>query len=73
MRLLRRSDTSEFSLTQFRDEAIPPYAILLHTWGADTEEVTFEDLTNGSGKDKPGYEKLWFCGEQAARHGLEYC
>ncbi|KAF2688292.1 HET-domain-containing protein [Lentithecium fluviatile CBS 122367] len=72
MRLLRRSDTGEFSLTQFPDEAIPPYAILSHTWRADTEEVTFEDLTNGTGKDKPGYEKIRFCGEQAALDDLEY-
>ncbi|PVH90367.1 HET-domain-containing protein [Periconia macrospinosa] len=72
MRLLRRSDTGELSLTQFRDEAIPLYAILSHTWGADTEEVTFADLTNGTGKDKPGYEKIRFCGEQAALDNLEY-
>jgi hypothetical protein len=65
MRLLRRSDTGDFRRTQFSHEAIPPYAILSHTWGADTEEVTFEDLTNGTGKDKPGYEKIRFCGEQA--------
>ncbi|OAG07547.1 vegetative incompatibility protein HET-E-1 [Paraphaeosphaeria sporulosa] len=72
MRLLRRSDTGEFSLSQFRDEAIPPYAILSHTWGPDTEEVTFEDLTNGTGKDKPSYEKIRFCGERAALDDLEY-
>lgn len=72
MRLLRRNNTGEFSLTQFRDDAIPPYAILSHTWGADTEEVTFEDLINGTGKDKPGYEKIQFCGEQATRDDLEY-
>lgn len=47
MRLLQRSDTGEFSLAEFGDEAIPPYAILSHRWGADTEEPTFEDLTNG--------------------------
>ncbi|KAF2681103.1 hypothetical protein K458DRAFT_310374 [Lentithecium fluviatile CBS 122367] len=72
MRLLRRSDTGELSLTQFPDEAIPPYAILSHTWGADGEEVTFDDLTNGTGKDKLGYEKIRFCGEQAALDDLEY-
>jgi hypothetical protein len=64
MSLLRRSDTGDFSLTQFGDEAIPPYAIFSHTWGADTEEVTFEDLTNGTGKDKPGYGKIRFCGNR---------
>jgi len=72
MRLLRCSDTGDFSLTQFGDEAIPPYAILSHTWGADTEEVTFEDFTNGTGKDKPGYVKIRFCGEQARLDALQY-
>jgi hypothetical protein len=74
MRLLRRSNTCEFSLTEdlFGDKAIPPYAILSHTWGADAEEVTFEDMTNGTGKDKPGYKKIQFCGEQAAQDGLQH-
>ncbi len=74
MRLLQRSNTGEFSLTKdfVGDDTIPPYAILSHTWGADTEEVTFEDLTDGTGKDKPGYEKIRFCGEQARRDGLQY-
>ncbi|KAF1957123.1 HET-domain-containing protein [Byssothecium circinans] len=74
MRLLRRSNTCEFSLTEdlVGDKAIPPYAILSHTWGADAEEVTFEDITNGTGKDKPGYKKIQFCGEQAAQDGLQY-
>jgi hypothetical protein len=74
MRLLQRSDTGEFSLTKkfACDEAIPPYAILLHTWGADTEEVTFDDLINGTGKNKPGYEKIWLCGEQARQDDLQY-
>ncbi|KAF2179641.1 HET-domain-containing protein [Zopfia rhizophila CBS 207.26] len=72
MRLLRRSNTGEFSLTEVGDEASPPYAILSHTWGADTEEVTFEDLTNGTGKDKTGYEKIRFCGERARQDGLQY-
>ncbi|KAF1958418.1 WD40 repeat-like protein [Byssothecium circinans] len=73
MRLVQRSDTGDFVLTQIDDDSIPPpYAILSHTWGADAEEVTFDDLTNNTGKDKPGYEKIWFCAEQAARDGLEY-
>ncbi|CAN9308233.1 hypothetical protein AA0117_g9271 [Alternaria alternata] len=72
MRLLRYSDTGDLSLIQFDDEAIPTYAILSPTWGADTEEVTFKDLTNGTGKDKPGYKKIRFCAEQASRDGLEY-
>ena len=74
MRLLRRSNTDDFNLTEYwvGDETTPPYAILSHTWGADTEEVTFEDLTNGTGKDKPGYEKIRFCEDQARRDSLQY-
>jgi hypothetical protein len=74
MRLLQRSDTGEFSLTEdlVGDVVIPSYAILSHTWGTDTEEVTFEDLVNGTGKDKPGYEKIRFCGEQARQDNLQY-
>lgn len=74
MRLLRRSNTGEFSFSKnfVGKDTIPPYAILSHTWGADAGEVTFEDLTKGTGKDKPGYEKVRFCGEQAKQDDLEY-
>ncbi|KAF2266092.1 hypothetical protein CC78DRAFT_559541 [Lojkania enalia] len=59
MHPLRRSDTGEFSLVKdlVGDNKIPLYAILSHTWGADTDKVTFEDLINSTGKDKPGYKK----------------
>jgi hypothetical protein len=73
MRLLQRSDTGELSFHSFRDsDTIPSYAILSHTWGADDEEVTFEDVENGAAETKPGYEKIRFCGEQAGRNGLHY-
>src|SRR5947207_9198330 len=74
MRLLERIKAGNFGLTKdfVGDDEIPPYAILSHTWGADTEEVTFKDLIDGSGKSKPGYEKVRFCGEQAKCDGLRY-
>jgi hypothetical protein len=73
MRLLRRGSTGEFSLKNLAAEnTIPPYAILSHTWGEETDEVTFKDLTNGIGEDKSGYEKIRFCGDQAWRDGLQY-
>ena len=74
MRLLRRSKPGEFSFSRnfVGNDTIPPYAILSHTWGANSTEVTFEDLTNGTGKDKPGYEKIRFCGERAGQDDLEY-
>jgi hypothetical protein len=74
MRLLLRKESGELSLSKdfIGDDAIPPYAILSHTWGADADEVIFEDLTNGTGEDKIGYKKIQFCGERARQDGLEY-
>lgn len=74
MRLLLRTDTGELTLTKdlVGDENIPPYAILSHTWGSDDEEVTFADVTNGTGKHKAGYKKILFCGEQSQKDGLQY-
>ncbi|KAM3082705.1 hypothetical protein ACMFMF_002359 [Clarireedia jacksonii] len=74
MRLLLYSETGRFILTNdFNDgDQIPPYAILSHTWGLDDEEVTFEDIVNGTGEVKPGYEKIRFCGKQARQDGLLY-
>lgn len=72
MRLLKRRNDGEFSLTEFYNDDIPPYAILSHTWGVDGEEVTFKDLTENTGKDKAGYSKIRFCGKQAASDGLQY-
>ncbi|KAH8593119.1 vegetative incompatibility protein HET-E-1 [Bisporella sp. PMI_857] len=72
MRLLERNSDGEFSLTKDFGDDIPLYAILSHTWGLDTEEVTFRDLIDGAGKSKAGYDKIRFCGEQARHDGLEY-
>ncbi|KAM7183251.1 hypothetical protein V8F33_013699 [Rhypophila sp. PSN 637] len=52
-----------------RDPDIPPYAILSHTWG--DEEVLFKDLEDGTAKNKGGYAKIRFCGDQAERDGAE--
>jgi hypothetical protein len=70
MRLLELKEDGEFSLIEFFDKKVPPYATLSHTWGAD--EVTFEDLTKGSSKNNTDYSKIRFCGEQAASDCLEY-
>ena len=73
MRLLEYNNDSEFSLTKdFVSGKIPEYAILSHTWGVDTEEVTYRDLIDGTGKNKVGYEKIRFCGQQARRDRLQY-
>jgi hypothetical protein len=70
MRLLKLDDNGELSLIEPPPGTTLEYAILSHTWGAG--EVTYEEMTNGTGKDKPGYRKLMFCAEQARRDGLRY-
>jgi hypothetical protein len=70
MRLLKRSLRDDFHLISFDDD-VPPYAILSHTW-AEGQEVTYNELVTGTGKDKIGYDKIRFCGRQAAADGLEY-
>lgn len=72
MRLLRLEDDGGFSLAEYIGRNIPPYAILSHTWGADHDEVTLEDLVAGTGKNKAGYQKLVFCGKQAAKDNLQW-
>ena len=72
MRLLKRKSNDEFSLTEFFEGQIPPYSILSHRWGADGEDVTFQELTEGTGKGKAGYGKIQLCGKQTERDGLQY-
>ncbi len=72
MRLLEGNNDGEFSLTEHVSDTKPPYAILSHTWGTMTEEVTFRDLIDGTGKDKVGYDKIRFCGERARHDSLQY-
>jgi hypothetical protein len=72
MRLLKLKTNGEYSLTDDIVGDVPPYAILSHTWGANTEEVTFKDLEEGTGERKAGYTKIRFCGKQADNDGLKY-
>jgi hypothetical protein len=58
------------------NEEIPAYAILSHTWGE--QEVAFKNLKNhnnaedADAKLKGGYQKIFFCAQQAKRDGLDY-
>jgi hypothetical protein len=71
MRLLYKYG-EEFKLKEYPGPDIPRYAILSHTWGSDNEEVTFQDLLDGTGRDKPGFDKIKFCAAQAKCDGLQY-
>jgi hypothetical protein len=74
MRLLRRNENGEFTLAEFIGNSIPRYAILSHTWGSDSDEITFEDISNNAKAltRNMGYRKISFCMDQAAKDGLQY-
>jgi hypothetical protein len=72
MRLLERDSNGGFSLTKDLVSNLPAYAILSHTWGDDDQEVTYNDIMDGSAESKAGYRKIRFCGGQAARDSLQY-
>ena len=70
MRFITLDESGELKLVDYEPNVYPEYAILSHRWGWSNTEVTYDDVLKGVGKDKPGYSKLKFCVEQAARDGL---
>ena len=68
MRLLKRDQDGRLTLINFRADAIPRYAILSHAW-IDGEEITYDEFLDGLflSRQKLGYIKIQFCGEQALR------
>ena len=61
MRLLERDRTSGIRLTKDLSQSelsAYKYAILSHTWGADDEEVTFDDVVSNTGHDKQGMRRF---------------
>jgi hypothetical protein len=77
MRLLHTTGDGRLGWTEdLIGYGIPPYAILSHTWGG--QEATFKDLQHYSNieevdtKVKEGYQKIFFCAQQAMRDGLDY-
>jgi hypothetical protein len=73
MRLLRGKGLEKLNLVEYQNKKLPPYAILLHTWLADSEKVSFKDITKGIAQIKAkGYQKIEFCRKQAAGHSLKH-
>ena len=72
MHFIKFNDQGEPSLVERIGDDIPAYGILSHTWGADDEEVTFDDFRNGTGAQKLGYGKIKFCADRSDRDGLRY-
>ena len=71
MRLLKRAPDNDVALVSVDDDHPPAYAILSHTW-SEGQEVSYDELVAGTGKNKTGYEKILFCVNKAAEDGIEY-
>ncbi|KAK4450158.1 hypothetical protein QBC34DRAFT_76996 [Podospora aff. communis PSN243] len=50
---MRLINVKTLKLETFGDENVPPYVILSHTWGPDSEEISFQEIESGN-IDKPG-------------------
>lgn len=72
MRLLKSRTDDSFSPTWFAPSSTPNYVTLSHRWEGDDQEITLQDLKDGSAKGKLGYSKVRFCANQAKNDGLEY-
>jgi hypothetical protein len=75
MRLLSLTSTDTLTSTEFFGNDIPRYAIMSHTWGHESEEMTFWDLRRDDGQSKAdlvGYKKIMFCGQEARRRGINF-
>ncbi|KAF2101634.1 hypothetical protein NA57DRAFT_35802 [Rhizodiscina lignyota] len=70
MRLLERKPDGDLVLREFTSKDVPPYAILSHNWGRD--EVSFQEVEAGTGRNKAGWKKINFCAKQANADGLRY-
>lgn len=71
MRLIRSAKGEGPSLVEYYTNA-PPFAILSHTWDDPSHEVLYKDLLDDTYRTKAGYQKVWFCREQTARHDLNH-
>ncbi|KAF4983721.1 hypothetical protein FZEAL_937 [Fusarium zealandicum] len=74
MRLIKASSIdSSFGLeiVDVHPNAIPPYAILSHTW--TDQEVLYTDVVANTAKQNAAYDKLEYTCRQAIADGYEYC
>lgn len=67
---MRLINTTTLELHDFPFGAVPPYAILSHTWQAG--EVTFKDLISNNAQRKPGFAKVRHTCRIASQQGLEF-
>jgi hypothetical protein len=70
---MRLINVEKKKLEEFIGGNIPPYAILSHTWGANEDEILYEDIEQGNiNKSGPQLFKFEECCKQTLRDDLKY-
>jgi hypothetical protein len=59
---------SGLEFEEFYGEDIPSYAILSRTWYSDNREVSYQDIRDGKGQDRLGYEEILKCKSLASSY-----
>lgn len=67
---MRLIHAQTIELREFGENAVPPYAILSHTW--DGGEVSFQDMLTGLATEKPGYLKIEYSCKQTLKDELDF-
>ncbi|KAI0111111.1 heterokaryon incompatibility protein-domain-containing protein [Nemania sp. FL0031] len=67
---MRLINVHTLAVEEFTDDQAPRYAILSHVWGK--EEVTLQEMKEGSATSREGYEKIKDCCRQARFDGLPF-
>jgi Heterokaryon incompatibility protein (HET) len=71
LKIMRLIHAGTAQLQEFSDHAIPPYAILSHTW--EEGEVSFKDMLRPTvAQKRPGYTKIRYACKQALLDGLDH-
>ena len=73
MRLLKTSSVHSphgLEVVDVNPNAIPPYAILSHTW--TDQEVLYADIVSNTAREKAAYHKIAYTCQQAIEDGYEY-
>lgn len=70
---MRLINTSTLRLQSFPDNSAPPYAILSHTWGSESEEVTYQSVKDRTANELGlGWHKLEGCCKLAKQVNIPY-
>jgi hypothetical protein len=71
LRLIRIAEDRSLHFEDFIGEDIPCYAILSHRW-IQGEELSFQEMRDGSGTHKAGYLKAVAFAQKAFDDGYKY-